>query len=180
MTRDEFLKVKEELITCGWVVDGTSPKQHASEKTDYGLRMIRGADTFWLNQETAHDPPTHYPKIKKVDSYATIKQFKEMFPLINHGKLTLHQMRGMVDGDLIPVKITGTKKFQVWTKEDIDSGKLDKLNAEIRRINSLNRQMRRSENDRLIREIRSCFQSAGYGTKPGETDKMLNDFLGGK
>ena len=154
------------MENSGWVSQGTFPK-NLSNGTDWGFKMVRGADTFWLNVDSAESLMTlansgirastmgtsmrkmlqeliapQGSEVQKFDSTETINKFKAKFPWINHGCLSLHKMKAMLDGKLIPVKISGTKKFEIWTKEDIEAGKLDKINAEIR---AANREVRRND-----------------------------------
>jgi len=77
----------------------------------------------------------------------TVEEFKRS-EFRNITGLNTTQMRALLDGELIPVKVSGRKKFQLWKREDIESGKLERLNHAIR---AENRRIRR-ENDRVRAE----------------------------
>jgi hypothetical protein len=154
MNREEFLKVKDQMIQSGWVNQGTFPKNLSKDGKSWGFKMVRGADTFWLNVDSVDQIPK-LKEVEKFDSFQVIKDFRSQFPWIRHGCLSLHKMKKILDGDLVPVRISGKNKFEIWTREDIDSGKLDRLNEEIRRNNRLIRyenKMRQARVNGLVKD----------------------------
>jgi hypothetical protein len=76
-----------------------------------------------------------------------IQAFKENHPSLRDGLggLNGQQMRKVLMGDLVIVKISGTKKFELWTRERIESGELDHLNE---RTRAANREIRRRKRER--------------------------------
>ncbi len=82
-------------------------------------------------------------------------RFKAKYP--NHRGLDIITMKAILDGDKVIVKIAGTHKFQIMTKEEVaPGGKLDKINAKIafenKRIRQINKEIKQG-NDKMVREL---------------------------
>lgn len=62
-------------------------------------------------------------------------KFKEKYP--NYRGLDLATQKKVLDGDLVIVNVSGTKKFRLMTREDVaPGGKLDQMNEKTRRANA--------------------------------------------
>ena len=73
----------------------------------------------------------------------TVAEFKAKYPSKNG--LNVRQMRQILDGEVQMVKHSGTRNFSLWQNEDPQpGGKLDQLNAQIRRGNAVARQAARA------------------------------------
>lgn len=82
-------------------------------------------------------------------------EFKQKYPHIQG--LNLTQQKKILDGELVIVKVSGTNKFTLMTKEDIQpGGKLDQRNEEIRERNE---EIRR-QNAEIRRGLRDLLGSA--------------------
>lgn len=94
-------------------------------------------------------------------------EFKQKYPHIQG--LNLTQQKKILDGELVIVKVSGTNKFTLMTKEDVQpGGKLDQRNQEIREMNQKIREMNR--------EVRRGFRDA-LGSAPQDLiDLVLSTF----
>lgn len=69
-------------------------------------------------------------------------RFKEKHPNLNG--LNITEMRKVLDGDLVIVPHSGTRKFLLMTPAQVaPGGKLDQMNAEIRAYNQKIREINR-------------------------------------
>ncbi len=92
--------------------------------------------------------------IDALDLREVIQTFKEEYPTFSTEGLNGMQMRGILKGDIILVKISGTRKYEMWKKEDILSGKLDRRNAKIKRANQIARMKKKEQEEQFYRWIR--------------------------
>ena len=78
-----------------------------------------------------------------------VREFRQKYA--NHEGLNGQKMRGVLKGDLIIVPIRGIRKFQLWSKQDILEGKLDKLNAKIKHVNATIRRLQKVRKEEFYR-----------------------------
>jgi hypothetical protein len=63
-----------------------------------------------------------------------IRIAKEKFPWIRMAGLSGDQVRGIAAGELVPVRIQ-RRGYELWKDSDLDEGKLDQVNQEIKERN---------------------------------------------
>jgi len=77
----------------------------------------------------------NYMNFEEVTLPEVILDFKRKYPTFSYETLDGMKMRKILAGILVMVKISGKRKYQLWTQKDIDDGKLDAMNRKIRNFN---------------------------------------------
>ena len=112
--------------------------------------------------------------MKPCEMNEVMAKFKARHP--NVSGLNIRQMQGILAGDLVMVKMASTKKFLLMTPSDLEAGgKLDKMNADIAKINSETR----ARNRAAQAAYRAAAGRASMSATP-YLDKLYNALVKGK